>query len=207
MNVNDLHHALGHANEKTLRATARQLGIKVTGSPEYCEACGEAKAIKSPVPKKLSPSRKSPRPLHRVSLDLAGAYPASTGGSKYLLMMLDAKTNYGWVTFLRDKTSGTVVDAFRSWHTSVKPLIEKHGAVEYAFMDNGNEFTNAEFRALLRDLNITAEFTSADGAKSNGHVERRIALAIEGGRAAWGGYPNLFPGVEFPTRAKSYQAM
>ncbi|CAB1108324.1 unnamed protein product [Ectocarpus sp. CCAP 1310/34] len=74
-------------------------------------------------------------------------------------------------------------------------------------MDNGTEFINSDFRALLRDFNITAESTSADGVNNNGHVERRIALAMDGGRAAWGRYPNLFPGVEFPARAKSYQAM
>lgn len=73
--------------------------------------------------------------------------------------------------------------------------------------DNGNEFVNAEFRKLLVDLDITAEYTPVDGAKSNGQVERWVGLATEGTRAAWLAFKTLFPGIEFPSRAKSYENM
>ena len=73
--------------------------------------------------------------------------------------------------------------------------------------DNGNEFTNADFRRLLVDEGITAELTSVDNPKSNGQVERRIALVMEGARAAWLGFKTLFPGIVFPPPAHSYQSV
>ena len=103
MNINDLHHALGHAHEATIRETAKQMGIHVTGTQGYCDGCAEAKAIKSSVPKSVDPSRKSTRPLQRVFIDLAGPYPASTGGSRYCMMVVDDFSNFGWPVFMRDK--------------------------------------------------------------------------------------------------------
>ena len=207
MNINDLHHALGHAHEATIRETAKQMGIHVTGTQGYCDGCAEAKAIKSSVPKSVDPSRKSTRPLQRVFIDLAGPYPASTGGSRYCMMVVDDFSNFGWPVFLRDKSGPTVLTAFRAWHVAVKSLISAHGQVECVFSDNGNEFVNTSFRNLLVDLGIKAELTPVDGAKRNGRVERRIALVAEAAKAAFREFPKLFPDLEFPARALNWTAI
>ena len=88
MNVNDFHNSLGHANIKTLYETAKQMGIKLTGIEEYCDGCAAAKANKRAVPKIVDSSRKSSRPFQRI-MDLAGGYPKSTGGAKYLMQLVD----------------------------------------------------------------------------------------------------------------------
>ena len=207
MNMNDFHNSLGHANVKALYETAKQMGIKLTGIQEYCDGCAAAKAIKRTVPKVVDSSRKSSRPFQRIFMDLAGGYPKSTGGTKYLMQLLDDYTNFGWTVFLGDKSGPTVVRVFRTWYASVKQLMGVHGEVRYVLTDNGTEWVNEDFRTMLVDLGIARKLTAIDGPKSNGRVERRIALVSEGAKAAFVGFPNQFPDITFPARTKSYAAI
>ena len=207
MNVNDFHNSLGHANVKALYETAKQMGIKLTGIQEYCNGCATAKAIKCTVPKVVDSSRKSSRPFQRIFMDLAGGFPKSTGGAKYLMQLLDDHTNFGWTLFLGDKSGPTVVRAFRTWYASVKQLMGVHGEVGCVLTDNGTEWVNEDFRTMLVALGIARELTAVDGPKSNGRVERRIVLVSEGAKAAFVEFPNKFPDITFPARIKSYAAI
>ena len=54
---------------------------------------------------------------------------------------------------------------------------------------------------MLTELNIKRELTPVDGAKRNGHVERKLALITEGARAAWLEFPRHFPDLQFPRKA------
>ncbi|CAB1119190.1 unnamed protein product [Ectocarpus sp. CCAP 1310/34] len=185
IDYNALHCSLGHANSKTLYETARQMGIKVTGTPEHCDGCAKSKAIQRSVPKFISSSRRTTRPLERVAMDLAGPFGKSSGGA-----------------------NGTnVVATFRAWCASIKSLLATHGGLGCVLTDNGTEWVNAEFRGLLAELNITRELTAVDGPKSNRRVERRIVQVMDGGKAAFLEFPKLFPGVSFPTKALSFRAM
>ena len=209
INVNDFHNSLGHANVKALYETAKQMGIKVTGIQEYCDGCAAAKAIERTVPKVVDHSRKSSRPFKRIFMDLAGRYPKSIGDAKYLMQVLDDYTNFGWTVLLGDKSGPTVVRAFRKWYASVKQLMGVHGEVRYVLTDNGTEWVNEDFWTMLVDLDIERELTAADGPKSNGCVERRIALVSEGGKAkaAFVEFPNQFPEITFPACIKAYAAI
>ena len=204
MNVNDFHNSLGHAKVKALYETAKQMGIKLTGIQEYCDDCAAAKAIKRTVPKVVNSSRKSSRPFQRVFMDLAGGYPNATGGAMYLMQLLDDYTNFGWTVFLGDKSGPTVVRAFRTWYASVKQLVGVHGEVRCVLTDNSTEWVNEDFRTMLVDLGIARELTAVDGPKSNGRVELRIALILEGAKVAFVELPNQFPDITFPARTKSY---
>ena len=70
--------------------------------------------------------------------------------------------------FLPDNTAAFAIFAFKGWRGRVKRHRERHEEIEYMLTDNGNEFTNADFRRLLVEEGITAELTSVDGPKSNG---------------------------------------
>ena len=204
MYVNDFHNSLRHVNVKALYETAKQMGIKLTGIQEYCDSCATAKAIKRTVPKVVNSSRKSSGPFQRIFIDLAGGYPKSTGGAKYLIQLLDDYTNFGWTVFLGDKSSPTVVRAFRTWYGSVKQLMGVHGEVRCVLTDNGTEWVNEDFRTMLVDLGIARELTAVDGPKRNSRVERRIALVSEGTKAAFVEFPDQFSDITFPARTKSY---
>lgn len=145
--------------------------------------------------------------MQRIYGDLVGPYPASTGGSRFCMMLVDDYTNSGWPLFLKDKSGPMVQQAFKAWGVSVKPLQAIHGRVEVLLTDNFNEFVNSAFQAASVELGIKVELTPAYGAKRNGCVERSFALVAEGARAAWLEYPLLFPGIEYPARARSWNAM
>ena len=109
--------------------------------------------------------------------------------------------------FLGDKSGPTVVRAFRTWYASVKQLMGVHGEVRCVLTDNGTEWVNEDFRTMLVNLGIARELPVVDGPKSNGRVERRIALVSEGTKAAFVEFPNQFPGITFLARTKSYVAI
>ena len=140
-------------------------------------------------------------------MDLAGGYPKSTCGAKYLMQLLDDSANFGWTVFLGDKSGPTVVRAFRTWYASVKQLMGVHGAVRCVLTDNGTEWVKEDFRTMLEDLGIARELTAVDGPKCNGRVERMIALVLEGAKAALVEFLNQFPDITFPARTKSYAAI
>ena len=56
ININMLHNYLGHPGESILRATAKTMGLKLTGSLDTCKNCAMGKARqanlnKDPVPR------------------------------------------------------------------------------------------------------------------------------------------------------------
>ena len=202
MNCDDLLFSLGHTNDDNTRETAKQRGIKVTGVRRYCDGCGESKAIRRAVPKETT--LKAERPMKRVFVDLAGPFLTSAGGARYCMLMVDDCTNVGWTLFLGDNSGDTLCQAFRSWLTAVKSTAAIHGGLGIARFDNGNEFTNADFRKLLTELGVAVEYTPVDGAKRNGRVKRKLALIAEGARAAWLEFPRHFPDLEFPAKVNSW---
>ena len=115
------------------------MGIKLTVIEEYCDGCGATKAIKRTVLKGVDFSRKSSRPFQRIFMDLAGGYPKSTGGAKYLMQLLDDYTSFGWTVFLGDKSGPTGVRAFRTWYASVKQLMGVQGDVKCVLTYNSTE--------------------------------------------------------------------
>ena len=60
-----------------------------------------------------------------------------------------------------------------------------HGELRCVLTDNGTEWVNEDFRTMLVNLGIARELTPVYGPKSNGHMERRIALVSEGAKAAF----------------------
>ena len=197
--INALHASLGHAHEGNLRETAKQMGIRLTGTLVPCSECAAAKDICRSVLR--STARRATRPLELLYGDLSGAMPASTGGSVYCFFIVDCYSNLGWPIFLKDKSADTVTHAFRVFLAAIKPLRERHGEPGALRTDNGTEFVNEPFANLLAKHGIRCEFNSVDGPTRSGRVERRIALVKEGARAAWLGFPRLFPDVRLPSRA------
>ena len=203
--INDLHASLGHAHEGNLGETAKQMGIRLIGTLVPCSECAAAKGIRRRVSRFTA--RRATRPLELLYGNLSGAMPASTGGSVYCFFIVDCYSNLGWPIFLKDKSADTVTHAFRVFLAAIKPLREKHGEPGALRTDNGTEFVNEPFANLLAKHGIRREFTSVDGTKGNGRVERRIALVKEGARAAWLVFWRLFPDVRLPSRAMHYSAV
>ena len=91
--INYLHVSLGHAHEGNLRETAKQMGIRVTGTLVPCSEWAAAKGIRRSVSR--STVRRATKPLELLYGDLSGAMPASTGGSVYCFSIVHCYSNLG----------------------------------------------------------------------------------------------------------------
>ena len=81
-------------------------------------------------------------------------------GIKYLLMVIDVFSKYGWIVALKDKKTGSVSLAFDSIFKKSKRKPEK------LWTDKGSEFISKHFKDFLKRYNITLYHTQNE-EKSN----------------------------------------
>ena len=80
-------------------------------------------------------------------------------GYRYLLMVLDVFSKYGWIVPLKDKKGETVTEAFK--------LIFKEGRKpQYLWTDKGKEYYNKHLKELLKKHNITLYSTENEEKSS-----------------------------------------
>ena len=80
-------------------------------------------------------------------------YSRSNKGYKYILMIIDVFSKYGWAEPLKNKTGPEIVRAFKEiWNSGQKP--PKH-----LWTDKGKEFDNKLFRNLLEEKNVHLYWT------------------------------------------------
>ena len=68
-------------------------------------------------------------------------------GYRYLLMVLDVFSKYGWITPLKDKKGETVSEA-------LKTLLKEGRTPRYLWVDKGKEYYNKHVKELLEKNNI-----------------------------------------------------
>ena len=80
-------------------------------------------------------------------------------GFKYLLMVIDVFSKYGWIRPLKDKKGETVAEAFKS-------IFKEGRKPQYLWTDKGTEFYNKHLKALLDKHNITLYSTENEEKSS-----------------------------------------
>ena len=68
-------------------------------------------------------------------------------GNKYLLMVIDIFSKYGWILPVKDKKGDTVSKAFQS-------IFKEGRKPEYLWTDKGSEFYNKQMKDFLNKHNI-----------------------------------------------------
>ena len=106
------------------------------------------------------------QPFQRMSIDLVGPLVKTKRGVKWILLCIDALTNYTMFIPLPNKEAATVVEAV------YKKLICVHGAPQILLSDRGSEFTAGTFEALMSEYNIEHRTTSPYSPTPNGQCER-----------------------------------
>ena len=84
-------------------------------------------------------------------------------GDKYLLMVIDVFSKYGWIVPLKDKKGQTITTAFQS-------IFKEGRKPKYLWTDKGSEFYNKHFNDLLNKHNIT--LYSTENEEKSSVVER-----------------------------------
>ena len=87
-------------------------------------------------------------------------YSRSNKGFKYILMVIDVFSKYGWAIPLKNKSAAEIVCAFTEiWNSEQKPP-------KFLWTDKGKEFDNKKFRKLLEEKNVHMYWTENEEKSS-----------------------------------------
>ena len=123
--------------------TKRKLGLGLKWSDELAEE------LHKPIRKKFRKRVVLAKAVDKIwAADLVDmqAYSRENRGYKYILMVIDVFSKYGWAIPLKSKTASEVTGAFKRLWTKQKP--------EKLWVDKGKEFYNKSMHNLLQKLNI-----------------------------------------------------
>jgi transposase InsO family protein len=105
--------------------------------------------------------------------------PATPGGRRYFLLLVDDLSRYMWVVILDGK--GEAADAIRSAQAAAEA--ECGRKLRMLCSDNGGEFTTAEFASYCADEGVQRHYSAPYSPQQNGVVERRNHTVVGMARA------------------------
>jgi hypothetical protein len=110
-----------------------------------------------------------------VHRDLCGPVTqAIPGGRRYFLLLVDDLSRYMWVVVLGSK--GEAADAIRRVQAATEAECGHKRCV--LRIDNGDEFTVAEFMSYYADERVQRHYSSPYNLQQNGIVERRNQTVV-----------------------------
>lgn len=176
MNINDLHLSVGHANDTTLRRTAKQFHTKRTVHRQHCGDCSDVKAIRAAALK--TTSIRAARPLERLSGDLTMPFAPSAGGARCFMCRWGGRLlqrGLGAISEEQDRQHRRL----RSSSLLCRNQAAVHGSRAGEKSPQGHHRLDSSWRKILKDmlaeLDIKRELTPLDGARRNGRVKRKLA--------------------------------
>nr|GFA58901.1 retrovirus-related Pol polyprotein from transposon TNT 1-94 [Tanacetum cinerariifolium] len=173
------HHRLNHLNFGTLNELAhndlvRGLSLLKYDKDHLCPSCQLKKGKKASHPLKTKNSNKEI--LSLLHMDLCGPMRTkSINKKRYVLVIVDDYTRFGWVRFLRtkDETPAVFEKFLKNSQLALKAI------VRIVRTDNGTEFVNKTLTDLFESVCITHQTSVPRSPPQNGIVERRNRTLIE----------------------------
>jgi transposase InsO family protein len=145
---------------------------------QFCDVCVLTKQRRLPFPQQSSFRAKER--LELVHRDLCGPMtPATPGGRRYFLLLIDDLSRYMWVVVLGSK--GEAADAIRRAQAATEA--ECGRKLRVLCTDNGGEFTAAEFALYCADEGVQRHYSAPYNPRQNGVVERRNQTVVGMARA------------------------
>jgi hypothetical protein len=96
------HQRLGHVSNEITTATAKYMGLDLTGTLKKCEDCAMGKMKKIDIPK--GPNLKSTVAGERLYTDIASIKAKSASGKHYWAIFVDEATDQCWSLYLVQKS-------------------------------------------------------------------------------------------------------
>ena len=187
VDINHLHVSLAHAHASVLQATSGQHGFRLTGQLVSCWVCSMAKGNRAPTAHHTTTARAN-RPMELIHIDTAGPFPASPGGSRYVVMFVDSASRLQRPCGTRDKSAAAVLAV-------VKRFIADMGVPQAFRSDNRADYTNHSFVEYCNNLGIRRELTAPYTPQQNGPVESALWRAFKAGYAARLRISNIYPDI------------
>ena len=134
---------------------------------QFCDTCVLTKQRRLPFPRQASFRAKEK--LELVHGDLCGPVtPATPGGRRFLLLLVDDVSRYMWAVLL--DTKAAVADAIKHHQAAAEECGRK---LRVQHTDNGGEFMATEFTAHCADEGIQRHFSAPYTPQQNDVVKRR----------------------------------
>lgn len=135
---------------------------------KWCNECQICQTRKGPAIKQKAPMKQYivGAPLERVAIDIAGPFPETALGNKYILSMSDYFTRWVELCPMPNQEAVTVAQSF------VSTFVSRYGVPRQIITDQGRQFESALFQELCHLLDIDKTRTSAFHPQSNGLIER-----------------------------------
>ncbi|PLW33189.1 hypothetical protein PCANC_23529 [Puccinia coronata f. sp. avenae] len=164
------HNRLGHARTARIREAIGDSNLKGT---LVCDACLTGKMTKLPFKGHFSETE---APMQVIHGDLVGPIsPASNGGGRYFLTLVDQHTGFIHVKVLKEKSDAT------SAIIQFKSLYEKQtgNAMKKLVTDGGGEFCNNTLGEILAKEGIQHNIAPPYTPQHNGVAERANRTIID----------------------------
>jgi transposase InsO family protein len=134
---------------------------------QFCDVCVLTKQRRLPFPQQSSFRAKER--LELLHGDLCGPVtPATLGGRRYFLLLIDDLSRYMWVVVLGSK--GEAADVIRRTQAAVEAECGRKLCVLRT--DNGGKFTAAEFTSYCADEGVQRHYSASYSLQQNSVVER-----------------------------------
>lgn len=132
-----------------------------------CEICGERK---NPAFKKRHPlkSHVVGAPFERIATDIAGLYPLTEKGNRYILVLADYFSKLTEIYPIQDIRAETVADTiFRGWMKRYR-----YGCLMQLHSDQGRQYESILFQELCKLLEVEKTRTTPLHPRYDGMMER-----------------------------------
>nr|GEU38511.1 reverse transcriptase domain-containing protein [Tanacetum cinerariifolium] len=176
------HRRLNHLNFRTLNELGRKYLVRGLPRLKYdkkhlCPSCQLGKSKKSSHP--LKTINNNTEILNTLHMDLCGPLRVeSINKKKYILVIVDDYTRFGWVRFLRTKDE--TPEAIKKFIKTTQVALNT--TVRFVRTDNGTEFTNKTLTEFYESVGITHNTSVPQTPQQNGVVERRNRTLMEAAR-------------------------
>jgi transposase InsO family protein len=178
--LKDVHDSLlgGHRGVKATlaRIRARYFWVAMENDVrDWIRTCPRCNQRGRPLDHKRAPLQplNVQTPLNYWEVDIAGPYPRTDRGHKYVLTCLDVFTKYVVYILLKDVTAADVARAL------LEDIICVYGVPMGLQSDQGSVFTSAIHKSLCRLLGVDLKLSSAFHPQSQGAVERDHKVIID----------------------------
>ena len=138
-----------------------------------CDSCLDRKQRRLSFPK--TTKYHATEALELVHGDLCGPItPATHGGRKYFILLVDDCSWFMWLQLLTSKTEAA--EAVKKFKARVEAKSGKK--LRVLRTDHGGEFTSVEFVAYCADQGLVRHHTAPYSPQQNGVVERRNQTVV-----------------------------
>lgn len=162
---------------------------------DWCKKCTTCATSNGPHRKRKAPMKQYNvgSPFERIALDIAGPFPVTEKGNKYMLVVMDYFTKWVEVYAIPDQGAATVADVL------IKEFICRFGVPLEIHSDQGRNFESQLFQGICDRLGMKKTRTTALHPQSDGMVERMnktigkyLSKVVSNHQRDWDQYLSLF---------------